>query len=220
MKKWIKPALLLSLPALACYGADSRPAASVEKVTQRIVAAQEGVRDVRMDLDMDMKDSLSGSTEKVRGTIQIKAPDMVFVHYTKPTQQFLYMNGGLAQMYQPDQKMVFQQREAKGKGAEPLFLGVGKELSRYFGISRVSIIQDSDSVVGLLLIPFVQDAGFDKMRVYVHKKDWWPYEMDVETPSMTTRARFSHYAFNQGLKDSLFQFTPPKSAQVVEGTVF
>ena len=218
MKKWIKPILFLALPALGW--ADSRPAPSVEKVTQKIVAAQEGVQDVQMDLDMDMKDSLSGSTQKVRGTLQIKAPNLAFVHYTKPTEQFLYMSGGLAQMYQPDQKMVYQQREAKGKDSEPLFLGVGKELRRYFSISRVSIIRNSDKEVGLLLIPFVQDAGFDKMRVYVHKKDWWPYEMDVETPSMTTRARFSHFVFNQGLKDSLFQFTPPKSAQVVEGAVF
>jgi outer membrane lipoprotein carrier protein len=210
--------LLCSVPMVL---ADSGKDLSVDQVSKNVEAAQAGIQDVQMDLKMEMKDSLSGTQQKVEGKVKIKSPDMVYVHYTQPTEQFLYAGGNLVQMYQPAQNMVYQQHSGKGQSANaPIYLGVGKELKKYIGVSRVSIIENSDNQVGLLFMPLVEDAGFDKMKVYIHKKDWWPYRMEVETPAMTTKADFSNISFNSGLKESLFQFTPPKSAQVVEGAVF
>lgn len=200
--------------------ADSSKDLSVAEVSQKVEDAQAGIQDVQMDLNMEMKDALSGTSQKVKGQIKIKSPDMVYVHYSQPMEQFLYIAGTLAQMYQPSQKMVYQQHNGKGKDAEPVYVGVGKQLKKYIAISRVSIIKNSDSEIELLFIPVVDDAGFDKMRVSIHKKDWWPYQMEVETPSTTTKAVFSNFSFNQGLADGLFKFTPPKGAEVVEGAVF
>ncbi len=234
MKKSIKPFLgrqfsviskgiifgVFSLMIASGVWADAAKDLSVDEVSKKVEDAQAVVKDVQMDLSMEMKDSLSGTQQKVKGQIKIKSPNLVYVHYTQPTEQFLYVAGTSAQMYQPAQKMVYQQRNGNGAQAEPVYLGVGKELKRYISISRVSIIKDTESEIELLFIPVVEDAGFDKMRVSIHKKDWWPYQMEVETPSMTTEAVFSNFSFNQGLAESLFQFTPPKSAQVVEGAVF
>lgn len=194
---------------------------TVMQVSQKVEEAQEAAKDVQMDMNMDMKDSLSGATQKLKGKIEIKSPDWVYVHYTQPTEQFLYVNGSLAQMYQPAQKMVYQQHNGKGQNTEPVYVGVGKELKKYIAVSKVTIIKNSGDEVQMKFIPFSpEDSGFDQMKVFIHKKDWWPYQMEMETPSMTTKAVFSNFAFNQGLPDSLFQFTPPKGAQVVEGTVF
>ncbi len=214
-------AAMIFLIGSSTLWADSTKDLSVDQVSKNVEQAQSAIQDVQMDLKMEMKDSLSGTQQKLTGKVKIKSPDMIYVHYTQPSEQYLYSDGDLVQMYQPAQKMVYQQHSGKGQSANaPIYLGVGKELKKYIGISRVSIIENSDSQVGLLFIPLVQDAGFDKMRVYIHKKDWWPYRMEVETPAMTTKADFSNISFNGGLKDSLFQFTPPKSAQVVEGAVF
>ncbi len=193
---------------------------SVAEVSQKVEDAQAGVKDVQMDLSMEMKDSLSGTSQKVKGQIKIKSPDLVYVHYTQPMEQSLYIDGNLAQMYQPSQKMVYQQHNGQGKDAEPIYVGVGQQLKKYIAISRVSIIKNDDNEVELSFLPVVDDAGFDKMRVYIHKKDWWPYQMEVETPSTTTKAVFSNISFNQGLADGLFKFQPPKDAEVVEGAVF
>lgn len=201
--------------------ADSAKDLSVDQVSQNVEQAQSAIQDVQMDLKMEMKDSLSGTQQKLTGKVKIKSPDMIYVHYTQPSDQYLYAQGDLVQMYQPAQKMVYQQHTGKGQSANaPIYLGVGKELKKYIRISRVSIIENSDSQVGLLFIPLVEDSGFDKMKVYIHKKDWWPFRMEVETPAMTTKADFSNISFNSGLQDSLFLFTPPKDAQVVEGAVF
>lgn len=212
-------------PAPSWTPAPSKPPAkgelTVMEVSQKVEEAQDAAKDVQMDLDMDMKDSLSGATQKLKGKIEIKSPDWVYVHYTQPTEQFLYVSGSLAQMYQPAQKMVYQQHNGKGQNTEPVYVGVGKELKKYIAISKVTIVKNSGDEVQMKFIPLSpEDSGFDQMKVYIHKKDWWPYQMEMETPSMTTKAVFSHFAFNQGLPDSLFQFTPPKGAQVVEGTVF
>lgn len=237
MKKWIKAVgrrlstvdrktlrngLMACVLLCAPIGAraEDKKDLSVADVSKKVEDAQASVQDVQMDLSMEMKDSLSGTQQKVNGQIKIKSPNLVYVHYNKPMEQFLYVSGSLAQMYQPSEKMVYQQHNGKGAHAEPVYVGVGKELKKYIAISRVSIIKDSDSEIELLFIPAVDDAGFDKMRVSIHKKDWWPYQMEVETPSTTTKAVFSNFSFNKGLPESLFQFTPPKGAEIVEGAVF
>ncbi len=194
---------------------------TVSDVAQKVEGAQNSIQDAQMDLEMEMKDSLSGAEQKSRASVSMKSPDKIYAHYTKPEEQFLYVGGSLSQMYQPGQKTVYQQRTGKGKRAEPVYLGVGKQLKKYIGISKVTLCRNNDNEVGLLFIPNDKmTAGFDKMRVYIHKKDWWPYQVEMETPSMNTKAKFSNFSFNKGLKDELFKFTPPKDAQVVDGDIF
>jgi len=173
-----------------------------------------------MDLEMQLKDALSGTEQGMRGVVSIKNPDKMFVHYTRPDEQFLYIAKDLIQMYQPDQKTVYQQKNGDANNA-PVYLGVGRQLKNYIDISKVSIVKNNNDEVQMMLVPHdPMGAGFDRMKVSIHKKDWWPYQMEVQTPSTTTKAKFNHMAFNKGLKDSLFQFTAPKGAQVVEGAIF
>lgn len=214
--------LLLFCSAVQAKADGVKKPLTVDEISQKVDAAQSGVKDAQMDLGMEMKDSLSGSVQKIKGQVKIKNPDKVFVHYSEPISQDLYVSGPLAQMYQPAQKMVYRQKSPSGKEAEtPLYVGVGKELKRYMKISQVSILQDSDQEIRLLFKPKnADDAGFDEMRVTIRKSDWWPTRMEVTTPSATTRAEFDHFHFNQGLKDDLFSFTPPKDTEVVDGAVF
>jgi outer membrane lipoprotein carrier protein len=194
---------------------------TVSDVSQKVEEAQTGVQDAQMNLEMEMKDTLSGAQQKTKGALKLKSPDKVYVHYTQPEEQFLYAEGSLVRMYQPSQKTVFEQRAAKGQEAAPLYVGVGKQLKQYISVSKVSIIKETESEVGLLLIAKdSMSAGFDRMKVFIHKKDWWPYQMEVETPSMNSKIRFSDFSFNKGLKDELFKFTPPKGVRVEEGSVF
>jgi outer membrane lipoprotein-sorting protein len=196
------------------------PALSVQEVSQKVEDAQDSVDDVQMKLEMTMKDSLSGQEQHQNGLIQIKSPDKVYVRYDKPNEQFLYVNGGSMQMYQPDQKTVYVQKNVSGKDRSPFYLGVGRALKKYIKVSRVSIIKDSGDEVVLLFIPVDDNQGFDRMKVSIRKKNWWPYRMEVETPSVTTKADFKDFVFNKGLPDNLFKFTPPQDAQVVEGGAF
>ncbi len=193
---------------------------TVEEVSKKVEEAQTSVKDVQMDLSMEMKDSLSNQKQSSKGAIKIKTPDKIFVHYTKPTEQFLYAQGDLLQMYQPDQKMVYEQRQKKKGHSAPVYLGVGKELKKYIDISRVTIFKNDGNEVGLLFHPLSTDAGFDSMKVYIRKKDWWPSQMEMVNPSMETKARFNNFQFNKGLSDQLFQFEPPAGTQVVEGEIF
>jgi outer membrane lipoprotein-sorting protein len=201
--------------------ADSNtPALTVKEVVNKVETAQDSVDDVQMKLEMSMKDTLSGQEQHLHGLIQIKSPDKVYVHYEKPNEQFLYVNGSSMQMYQPDQKTVYTQKNEAGKDRSPFYLGVGRALKKYVKVSRVSITKDSGSEIVLLFIPMDDNQGFDRMKVSIHKKDWWPYQMQVDTTSTITKADFKDFAFNKGLADSLFKFTPPKDAQVVEGGAF
>ena len=197
--------------------ADAPKALSVNEITQKVQEAQDSVQDQQMRIETNMKDTLSGQEKHFRGTVQIKA-DKVFVHYEKPDEQLLYIVGDKMQMYVPTQETVYTQDT--GKGRAPFYLGVGRALKKYVKVSRVSITKDNNDEVVLLFIPYDDKQGFDRMKVAIHKKDWWPYQMEMDTPSVTAKAEFKDLKFNQGLQDSLFKFTPPKDTEVVEGSAF
>ncbi len=191
---------------------------SVKEISRRVDAAQAAMKDVRMELKMEMKDALSGVKQNVRGVVVMKNPGKVFVHYTHPIEQFLYIRDEVIQMYQPTQNMVYKQKA--GKGGEPVYLGVGHELNQYMAISRVSVVQETSEEVTLLLVPKVSDALFERMRVVVNKRTWWPVQVRMQSPSVETKATFQKFRFDEGVPDSTFEFSPPDDAQTVEGAVF
>ncbi len=209
-------------PAPSVWADEAKAALTVEMISQKVADAQSKIQDVQMDLKMRMQDTLSGKTQEVEGSVVMKSPNLVYAHYKKPSEQFLYINGSMIQMYQPGQNMVYQQESPKGAGgaAGPVYLGVGQELKRYMDISRVSISQNSDDQVVLLFIPKADDAAFTRMKVFIHKKDWWPYRMEVETPALITQSEFSNFRFNQGVDSKVFQFVKPHGADVVQGAIF
>lgn len=190
---------------------------SVNEITQKIQDAQDSATSVEMRIETNMKDTLSGQEKHFRGTVQLKSPDKVFVHYEKPDEQFLYIVGNAMRMFVPVQNTVYTQDAGKG---QPFYLGVGRALKKYVKVSRVSITKDNGDEVVLLFIPNDDKQGFDRMKVSIHKKDWWPYQMEMETPSVLAKAEFKDLKFNQDMPDSLFKFTPPKDAEVVEGSAF
>ncbi|HET9870717.1 MAG TPA: outer-membrane lipoprotein carrier protein LolA [bacterium] len=206
--------------AAPLLGADAPAPLSLDQILDKVEAAQAAAQDVQMDLKTRMRDTMSGQTQEVQGVAMLKAPDLVYVHYQKPTEQFLYIDGALAQMYQPAQKMVYRQQAAPGSPDAPVYLGVGRELKHYADLSRVSIDHQSGDEVTLLFLPKSTDAGFDRMRVTIRKKDWWPVRLEVETPALETRCEFSNFKFDQGLDPGLFVFTRPKGVDVVEGAIF
>jgi outer membrane lipoprotein-sorting protein len=117
--------------------------------------------------------------------------------------------------------MDYVQQGAKGKDTKPVYLGVGQELKRYIDISKVKIVSENGDEVVLDFTPLDKDqSGFDHMKVTIRKKDWWPTQVEITTPAMVNKARFSQIVLNKGLKDEIFSFTPPKDAQIVQGDIF
>ncbi len=85
--------------ALMAFGsllrAQDKKVLSVKDVSDLVEAAQLAALDAQMDLRMEMKDSLSGQTQNYEGKVFTKSPGKVYVHYTKPEEQFLYVGPGL-----------------------------------------------------------------------------------------------------------------------------
>jgi len=212
---WGFPCVALVAGSLALAG-EAQKKLTVDEVLSKVDEAQTKVADAQMDLEMEMKDTLSGSGRKMKGLVQLRDPDLVRVHYKSPEEQFLYIGGKKAQMYDPAQKMVYLQQ-----GSAPVYIGVGKQLKQYVKTCKVTLTKDSGDEIEVLFIPKDKiAAGFDRMKVQVRKKDWWPGRLEMETPSLRTKARFSNFKFDQGLSEALFKFTPPKGVEVVDGAIF
>lgn len=192
---------------------------TVQEVSRRMEEAQASVKDVQFLLKGEYVDTLSGEKDRLEARVAIRHPDRAFAHYTRPFEQFLYLDAKSVRIYHPEQKTVYVQEESGGSKGR-LEIGVGREIARYMNKSRVSIIKDSKDSLVLLFIPKSDELGFESLKLTVDKTLWWPVSMEMETPSLAYRASFSDYRFNQNLPDTTFEFTPPEDAQVVEGAVF
>jgi len=95
--------------------ADQPKPLSVNDVTQKVQDAQDAAEDIQMRIENNMKDTLSGQEKHFHGTVQIKSSDKVFIHYEKPDEQFLYINGKSTRMYVPDQNTVYHQDAGRGQ---------------------------------------------------------------------------------------------------------
>lgn len=227
-----KPSLVVSVLSIsfvafvtfvvgAVFAGSAEKAMTAQEISKKVEEAQSKMSDAQMSLEMEMKDSLSGVQQKMRGVVKMKSPDRIYVHYSQPEEQFLYIDGKMAQMYQPSLKTVYRQASGKDKDSAPVYLGVGKQLKKYMVTSKVSVLKETGDEVSLLLVPKDKmSAGFDRMTVFIRKKDWWPQRMEMETPAMSTKVRFSNFSFNKGLAEELFKFTAPKGVEVVDGTIF
>lgn len=227
MNRWVFRVLFLSTfsATLLCHfiaSADSKKKnepLTVQQVKENLERAQKGVSTLRFQLKGYYEDRLSKEKSRLEAEVTLKNPNKAFAHYTKPFEQFLYMNSEKNWLYQPDQKMVYTQKPQKGMGR--VELGIGKELQQYMEKSRVSIISDRGDRIVLLFLPRGgDDLGFERMELVLDKTLWWPVKMKMETPSLVYRVTFENYRFNDEVPDDLFHFEPPQEAKVVEGALF
>lgn len=226
MNRWFFRALFLlgfsvvlfSVPFSSAGQKEKTGLLTVQQVKENLERAQKGVSTLRFRLKGYYEDRLSKEKSRLEAEVTLKNPDKAFAHYTKPFEQFLYMNSEKSWLYQPDQQMVYTQKPQKGVGR--VELGIGKELQQYMEKSRVSIISDRDERIVLLFLPRGDELGFERMELVLDKILWWPVKMKMETPSLVYRVTFENYRFNDEISDDLFRFEPPQEAQIVEGAIF
>ena len=159
-----------------------------------------------------------GRTEDSEGTVRVKKPGLVRWDYAKPEKRTLYLQGKTLWIWRPDDQEAQVKRDFGGDQLSSAFSFLwGKgDLLKEFSPKAAAVPPGLPEGDGLELTPLKPAPGVQKL-LFVVGKDGQVLASVVTNPqSDVNQIVFGDAKVDQGLPDSLFQFTPPKGAYVQE----
>jgi outer membrane lipoprotein carrier protein len=206
--------LLVAAGASAVSAAQSSP--SPAEVATALQKKYDAVRDFTADFVQTAEGGVLRKKTTERGTLQVKKPGKMRWDYMSPEKKLFVSDGRKMYLYVPadNQVVVSDVPKADEATTAVLFL-VGKgSLTRDFTVS------------------FAEGAGADTYSLKLQPKlperdyDWLQLVVDRSTLQIRTLAaadaqggrstfQFSNFKENVGLADKLFDFKPPRGADVV-----
>jgi outer membrane lipoprotein carrier protein len=166
---------------------------------------------------MDIKETASG-------TLLVKIPGMMRWDYETPDQQIIVSNGIKLWIYRPADNQVLVGKSptffGKGKGAG--FLSDFQSVRNNFVISLEKKPKDDVYILKLdvyilKLIPHQKTEELSRVYLVVSPATFEISEVvTYNAYGDETRIELSDYAYNRNYDDSVFQFSIPQGADVVE----
>ena len=159
-----------------------------------------------------------GRVEDSEGLVQVKKPGLVRWDYGKPERRTLYIAGKTLWIWRPDDQEAQVKRDFGGDQLSSAFTFLwGKgDLLKEFSPKLVPVPTGLPAGEGLELIPLKPAPGLQKLLFVVGKSGQVLASVVTNPQGDVNQIVFDDAKVNQGLADSLFQFSPPKGAYVQE----
>jgi outer membrane lipoprotein carrier protein len=156
-------------------------------------------------------------TDNARGHLYVKHPRQMRWEYTEPEPQIIVSDGQELWIYRPEDKQVLVGKApeffANGKGAG--FLSDIKQLRKGFIISPLA--SSDPSVVMLKLVPRKKTVDLTEIRLGIDKDNLDIQQIiTLNAYGDETRIQISNLRFHKHLDESLFQFSVPADAEVLQ----
>ena len=145
------------------------------------------------------------------GIFAFQRPGKFRWSYESPYKQLLVSDGNRLWSYDPDLNQVAVKKLGAAFGASPAALLAGQDLERHFQLSDAG---PADGAEYLDARPRGNDASFERVKIGFAGNR--PVSMEIhDSFGQVTHLRFTQFEPNPVLPASLFQFTPPRGADVV-----
>ena len=174
--------------------------------------------DFQADFVQETEMKMMGRTEQERGRLYCKKPLKMLWVYQKPAAKKLVIQEETSWMYLPEENIVYTQSTERLLGSSAavrLLLGLSK-ITDDFQVQLAPADKEEDkNHVLLMLTPHDPHLGFKNAYLRVTEKNGQINQVWFEDSyGNVTRLNLSNIKFNQNLKNELFQFVPPKNADV------
>ena len=193
---------------------------ALEEIIDRVQNVYKGTKDYKAEFVQESIIKSIDKTEVSKGKIYFKNPGKLRWDYDVPAKQEIVTDGKTLWMYmaQDRQVMINKLSDVYQSNTSTFFLfGMG-DLKRDFDIHLVG--SDSDNTEKgyiLKLIPKEPQPNINELFLLIHKTTFHVMETYFyDFYENFIRITFKNSVINRGLSDSLFVFTIPKGAEVLE----
>lgn len=190
-----------------------------ERVLARAARAYSAMETMRADFVQRVENPILGRTTISRGHLAQRPPGRFLMRFSEPAGDLVVSDGSSLWVYYPsvDPGQVMRLPASAGAGSMDLqaqFLGDPQE--RFHASLRGQERIDGRPADVLVLDPR-QPMGFRRLVVWVDRADGLARRFEIVEENGTIR-RFDLSELRTGmpLEDSVFRFTPPEGARVVE----
>ena len=215
---------ILAVLIAAPIAAGAQTAQSVDATIDRAVAAWGKVATVRGTFEQTVSNSLTGSSATAHGEYTQEKPSRLSIRFAAPDSGAIVSDGKAVWVYLPTSAPgQVVKRPATDRTAAPMDL-TGQFLdsprTKYDISAAGTRTVDGHSTRGLLLVPKKgSTAPFSKATVWVDDDDSLIREFEETEPSGVTRhVHITSIQTNVPIDRTVFSFTIPKGAKIVDQT--
>lgn len=200
----LAPFVLVVLTAASC----SARAGAIDQLKNFV----ESTKTARADFSQTVTGKSGRKPQQSSGQMMFARPGKFRWVYDKPYPQLLVGDGRKLWVYDPDLRQVSVRPLGKALGSSPAALLAGEnEIEKNFLLGEGGSRDGLDWVEAK---PKNPEAGFERLRIGLAGSELRAMEI-FDNFGQTTLLRFTAFERNPALPASLFQFAPPKGADVV-----
>lgn len=210
-------------PAPATRAADDAAAAQADEgaaVLRRAAAAYEAVRSLQANFVMNFDNPLLRQTTTSRGTIYQRQPDRIALRFSEPDGDVILSDGQSFWVYYPSvnaEQVIRSPARAAGESGVNLqaqFVGDPVERFRYELHGTEAVAGRSAHVV--TLVPR-QRAEYRSLKAWIDGRDGLVRRFELTEHNGNVRRFDLHdLRVNPTIPETVFQFTPPPGARIVD----
>jgi outer membrane lipoprotein carrier protein len=206
--------LAVGLTLSGAVAAQAAATATVaDDASTRVDAYLATVRTLEADFVQVVRDSNGQITSRATGTLTLSRPDRFRWDYREPYLQTIVADGRKLWLYDPDLAQVTVRPLEQGLGSTPALLlsGAGK-VSEAFAPGGV---ERRGELTWCLLKPRQRTSDFERVSLAFDAKGELAAMELLDKLGQATQIDFSRVRRNGKVADALFQFVPPKGADVI-----
>ncbi|MCQ8181562.1 outer membrane lipoprotein chaperone LolA [Methylomonas sp. SURF-1] len=206
MLRHLSTALVLSIASIANVYADEAPISRLKSFLSASASLAADFKQVSFDKSGRPAQSSSGK-------FYLSRPGKFRWNYLKPFEQEIVSNSGKVWFYDADLEQVTVKQLDDSLGSTPALLLTGQ-----VDIEEKFVLQEQGQDEGMnwvKLSPKNEESGFKYILIGMNGNQLGGMELS-DNFGQLTRIYFSNIQLNQKLDDSLFNFKPPKGADVFE----
>jgi outer membrane lipoprotein carrier protein len=192
----------------ALGGLSPAHASSIDRLKEFIQHSATG----KAQFNQELLDKNGRSVQKSSGTMQFSRPGKFRWSYEKPYAQLIVGDGEKLWVYDPELNQVTVKKLDQALGESPAALLAGSnEIEKNFQLKDDGT---RDGLDWLQALPKAQESSFESVRMGFDQSGLQVMELR-DRFGQTTVLHFSELKRNPRLNPKLFEFTPPKGADIV-----
>ncbi len=200
---------------LLCSVAVPARAADIPAVLEKVRGVYANMKDFRAEFEQRLLQRESGLEEVRGGVLLFRKPLFVRWETRTPGPELLVVTEKEIWNYLPDEELAYRYPRAMAEDSRSLLRVVTGQssLDRDFNVEPAQ--QDRDGLLHLLLTPREPTTELSEAQIWIDTKSFLIRRVSItDFYGNVNTVELKEVKINAGLRDSDFQFTPPRGTEV------